>query len=70
MSIRAATAQVLDFATARASELRIGDTVRTGENRFPQYTIIAISGERAWIRDVQYGDDHVVAVTSLRRISS
>jgi hypothetical protein len=48
----------------------IGDVVRTGGNRYPYYEVIAISGARAWIRDVQYGADHVVPIANLQRTSS
>jgi hypothetical protein len=68
LSIRAIKSRVVDFPKASASGLRIGDTVRTGENRYPQYAIIAISGERAWIRNVQYGDDHVVPIATIHKI--
>lgn len=38
----------------------VGDLVRTGENFHPHYQVIALSEERAWIRDTQHGTDHVV----------
>ena len=40
--------------------LRIGALVRTSANLFPHYEVIAISGDKAWVRDVQYGTDVVV----------
>ena len=38
----------------------VGDVVRTGENFHPHYRVIALSEDRAWIRDTQHGTDHVV----------
>jgi hypothetical protein len=45
-----------------------GDLVRTGENRHPAYHIIAVSKDRAWIRDTQHGTDHVVPIDHFRKI--
>ena len=70
MSIRAATNRIVDFPKVRPTGLQIGDTVRTGENRFPQYVIVAISGERAWIRAAQYGTDYVVPLAILSAAAS
>ena len=50
--------------------VRTGDLVRTGASCFPQYRVIAISGGRAWLRDVQYGNDSIVPVAGLATISS
>jgi hypothetical protein len=68
MSRSAAALRVLDFSNDRAPDLCVGDLVRTGDNRYPHYEIVAISGNRAWIRDVQYDTDHVVPVEGLHRI--
>jgi hypothetical protein len=51
-----------------AGQIRPGDTVRTGESRFPQYRVIALDGDRAWIRNLQYGDDHIVPVDCCRKV--
>ena len=48
--------------------LRVGDLVRTGENFHPHYRIIALSEDRAWIRDVQHGTDHVVPFDRCRKL--
>jgi len=67
MSIRTQRSQVIAFPAIRQSGLAIGDIVRAGANRYPQYKVIAISGERAWIRDVQYGHDHVVPIAGVTK---
>ena len=35
--------------------VHVGDTVRTGANRFPHYAVIALYDDMAWVRDVQTG---------------
>jgi hypothetical protein len=46
----------------RSSVPAVGDVIRTGDNINPHYEVIATSGDRAWVRDVQYGTDHVVPI--------
>jgi hypothetical protein len=45
-------------------DIQAGDLVRTGQNAFPHYEVIAIHGDKAWLRNVQNGQD---AVTNLNR---
>lgn len=49
-------------------DVRVGDTVRTSANRFPYYVIIAIDGDKAWVRNVSNGFDHVTSLSRCRRI--
>jgi hypothetical protein len=51
-----------------ATDVMVGDLVRTGENFHPHYEVIAVTHDRAWIRDTQYGSDHVVPIDRCRRI--
>lgn len=37
-----------------------GDVVRTGPNRFPSYRVVAVSGDRVWLRNLTSGADAVV----------
>ena len=46
----------------------IGDLVRTGDNFHPQFHVIAVTEDRAWIRDTQHGADHIVPIDRCRRI--
>ena len=48
--------------------IALGDVVRTGENLHPHFEVIATSGERAWVRDVQYGTDHIVMIAGCTKI--
>jgi hypothetical protein len=57
-----------DLLGERTSHVSVGDVIRTGENFHPHYEIIAMSDDRAWIRDTQHGTDHIVAIDRCRRI--
>ena len=48
----------------------VGDIVRTGENFHPHYRVIAVSADRAWIRDIQRGTDHVIPISRCRRLDN
>ena len=52
----------------RATYVAVGDVVRTGENFHPHFRVIAVTEDRAWIRDLQYGADHIVPVDRCRKI--
>ena len=69
MSRSAAALRILDFSHDRAPELCVGDLVRTGDNLYPHYEIVAMSGDCAWIRDAQYGWDHVVPTARLQKVT-
>ena len=51
-----------------ALRVGVGDVVRTGNNFHPHYRVIAVTGDRAWIRDIQYGSDHVVPIDRCQAI--
>lgn len=53
---------------ASTTHVAVGDLVRTGENFHPHYRLIALSEDRAWIRDTQYGVDHVVPLDRCSKI--
>jgi hypothetical protein len=48
--------------------IAVGDLVRTGDNLYPYFKVIAIFDGRAWVRDVQYNVDHVVPIAGLHKI--
>ena len=58
-------ADLLGEGTAHVS---VGDVIRTGENFHPHYLVIALSEDRAWIRDTQHGADHIVPIKRCLRI--
>jgi hypothetical protein len=51
-------------------EIRQGDIIRTGSNLFPHYEVLAVNGDRAWVRNVQNGADSLISVTRCRKIES
>ncbi len=46
-----------------------GDLVRTGTNAFPYFTVLAVSGQRAWLRNVQNGMDGIVDLDRCRKVN-
>lgn len=64
-------AEVFGLPQHRAEEqepIAPGAVVRTGRNRWPKYRVIAVEGDKAWIRGETYGRDHVVPLRRLRRV--
>ena len=45
-----------------------GDIVRSGPNLFPHFEVIAVHGDKAWVRNVQNGADHLAPLSRCRRI--
>jgi ABC-type tungstate transport system permease subunit len=46
-----------------------GDLVRTGPNMFPHFTVIAVNGDTAWVRNTESGADGLTAVNRCRKIN-
>jgi hypothetical protein len=67
---RCSYSDVFDVQLDRAhdEEILVGDLVRTGTNLFPHYEVIAVSGDKAWLRDSQNGVDHLASTTRLRKV--
>lgn len=51
-------------------DIQAGDLVRAGPNLFPHFEVIAVSGDKVWVRDVQSGADHLALLSRCRRISA
>jgi hypothetical protein len=49
--------------------IEAGDLVRTGSNLFPHYHVIAVHGDKVWVRDVQYGSDGITNLNLCRKIN-
>jgi hypothetical protein len=47
-----------------------GDLVRSGPNLFPHFMVIAVDHDKAWVRDVQTGADHLTLLSRCRRVQS
>jgi len=52
-----------------AEDIHPGDLVRTGPNLFPHYTVIAVSGDKAWVRNVENGADGLTTLDRCRKIN-
>jgi hypothetical protein len=50
-------------------EIRPGDLVRTGANLFPHFEVVAVHGDKAWVRNVQNGSDHLALLARCRKIN-
>lgn len=48
--------------------IQAGDVVRMGENVCPRYTVIAVDGPRAWVRNLDTGADGFAQVDRCRLI--
>ena len=51
-------------------EIQVGDLVRTGPNQCPQFSVIAVSGDKAWLRNVATGADGLALISRCRKIES
>ena len=47
-----------------------GDVVRTGPNQHPQWRVIAVDGEKAWLRCVQTHTDGVADLRRCRKVAA
>lgn len=50
-------------------EILVGDIVRSGPNLFPHFAVIAVHGDKAWVRNVQNGADHLALLSRCRKIN-
>lgn len=49
--------------------IEAGDTVRTGPNLYPHFTVIAVNGDKAWVRNVLTGVDSLAHLNRCRKIN-
>jgi hypothetical protein len=54
---------------AYVEDIHPGDMVRTGPNLFPHFEVVAVHGDKAWVRDVQNGADHLALLSRCRKIN-
>ena len=50
-------------------DIQVGDLVRTGPNLYPHYNVIAVHGDKVWVRDVQTGMDGLTNLALCKRIN-
>jgi len=49
-------------------EILVGDIVRSGPNLFPHFEVLAVHGDKAWVRNISNGADHLALVSRCRKI--
>ena len=49
-------------------DIQAGDIVRTGQNMFPHFEVLAVHGDKAWVRNVANGADSLALLSRCRRI--
>jgi len=49
-------------------DVHLGDIVRMGANFYPQYVVVAIDGDKAWVRNVLNGADSLALLSRCRRV--
>lgn len=64
-------ASVFDIEQDRpyAEEIHSGDLVRMGQNLFPHFTVMAVVGDKAWVRNVQTGADGIAPADRCRKVN-
>ncbi len=59
----------LELERGYDEEIRPGDLVRTSENLYPHFSVIAVYGDKAWVRNVETGVDGLTTVARCRKIN-
>lgn len=47
-------------------DVKVGDIVSAGPNKFPRYRVLATVEDKVWLREMQHGTDHVVPTCRCR----
>ena len=59
----------IDHARGYAEDIAVGDLIRTGPNLFPHFKVVAIHGDKAWVRNTQNGSDALAMLDRCRKIN-
>jgi len=59
----------IDHDRGYDEEISPGDIVRTGPNLFPHFEVLAVHGEKAWVRNISDGADHLALISRCRKIN-
>ena len=51
-------------------EIRPGDMVRTSNNNRPQYQVLAVQSDKAWVRNLDNAVDAIVELGRCRKIEA
>lgn len=52
-----------------AEAIVVGDVVRAGPNLFPHFHVVAVSGDMAWVRNVQSGLNALMPLARCRKVA-
>lgn len=59
----------IDHNRGYEEEIVVGDLVRTGPNLFPHYTVVAVHGDKVWVRNTENGSDALAFLDRCRKIN-
>jgi hypothetical protein len=59
----------IDHERGYDEEIAPGDLVRTGANLFPHFEVLAVHGDKAWVRNTANGADHLAMLSRCRKIN-
>lgn len=59
----------IDHDRGYDEQIAAGDLVRTGPNLFPHFEVLAVHGDKAWVRNIANGSDHLALVSRCRKIN-
>jgi hypothetical protein len=59
----------IDHERGYDEEIAPGDLVRTGPNLFPHFEVLAVHGDKAWVRNTANGADHLAILSRCRKIN-
>ncbi|THD58365.1 hypothetical protein [Phenylobacterium sp.] len=60
----------IDHDRGYDEEIVPGDMVRTGPNLYPHFEVLAVHGDKAWVRNVANGADHLALLSRCRKIEA
>lgn len=58
----------ISFEHEGEEPVEAGDLVRTGDSARPQFSVLAVAGDKAWLRNVDTGADGIVERNRCRKI--
>jgi hypothetical protein len=59
-----------DLRGASEPSVGSGELILAGETLHPHYQLIALGEDKAWVRDLQLGTDHIIPIDRCRKTGS
>ena len=59
----------IDHERGYDEHLQTGDLVRMGSNLFPHYVVMAVVGDKVWVRNTQDNADGIAMTSRCRKIN-